>query len=61
MKKDAYVRKQEKQMVYWKKQGEDEKDEADHVLNENEDTNNAHHMSDDRNAFDILAWCALTT
>ena len=48
-------------MIYWKKQGEDEKDEADHVLNENEDTNNAHHMSDDRNAFDILAWCALTT
>ena len=38
------------------RQGEDEKDEADHVSNENEETNNAHYMNDDdRNAFDILA------
>ena len=37
-------------------QGEDEKDEADHVSNDNEETNNEHYMSDDdRNAFDILA------
>ena len=37
-------------------QGEDEKDEADHVSNENEEKNNTHYMSnDDRNAFDILA------
>ena len=37
-------------------QGGDEKNEADHVSNENEKINNAHYMSDDdRNAFDILA------
>ena len=37
-------------------QGEHEKDEVDHVLNENEETNDAHYMSDDdRNAFDTLA------
>ena len=34
----------------------------DHVLNENGETNNAYYMSDDdRNAFDILTWCTLTT
>ena len=43
-------------------QGGDEKNEADHASNENEKINNAHYMSDDdRNAFDILAWCTLTT
>ena len=37
-------------------QGGDEKNEADHVSNENEKINNTHYMSDDdRNAFDILA------
>ena len=36
--------------------GEDEKGEADHVSNKNEETNNAHYMSDDdRNACEILA------
>ena len=63
MQKDAYVRKQEKRGILKKalttehnRQEEDEKDEADHVSNENEETNNAHYMSDDdRNTFDILA------
>ena len=37
-------------------QGKDEKDEADHVSNENEEKNNTHYMSnDDRNTFYILA------
>ena len=41
---------------------EDEKDEADHALNEKQETNNANYMSDDdRNAFDVLAWFTLTT
>ena len=69
MQKDAYVRKQEKRGILkialtteHNRQEEDEKDKADHVSNKNEETNNAHYMSDDDwNAFDILAWCTLTT
>ena len=54
MQKDAYVRKQEKRGILkialtteHNRQEEDEKDKADHVSNENEETNNAHYMSDD--------------